>query len=179
MPEQVRRGLLRHLAAPPPGLGHAARPRAVDEPGADPATPMFTCPYRGRAGRRRRRRVRPRVRSNGADAAGGHLDRHIVKATSCLDVIRARTSALALSGEQVTEARAEPPVPPRPWSRLATSRLPARMRPVCLPAGRTDCVGTPNRACGPNAACGAPCTLCWASRCSTGPQVSPGSGASA
>ena len=59
MPEQVRRGLLRHLAGSPPGFGHVPHPLAVAERDAAPATPMFTCPYRGRAGRPRRSRSRP------------------------------------------------------------------------------------------------------------------------
>jgi ketosteroid isomerase-like protein len=52
----VRRGLLRHLASPPPGFGHVPHPLAVAE---HDAAPTSTCPYRGRAGRRRRSRSRP------------------------------------------------------------------------------------------------------------------------
>ena len=48
-----RRGLLRHLAGPPPGFGTFRIPVAVAEHDAAPATPTSTCPYRGRAGRRR------------------------------------------------------------------------------------------------------------------------------
>lgn len=70
----VRRGLLRHLASPPPGFGHVPHPLAVAEHDAAPATPMSTCPYRGRAGRHRRSRSRP-CASWGADAAGGHGSR--------------------------------------------------------------------------------------------------------
>jgi hypothetical protein len=54
----VRRGLLRHLASPPPGFGHVPHPFAAEHDAA-PATPTSTCPYRGRAGRRRRSRSRP------------------------------------------------------------------------------------------------------------------------
>jgi len=68
----VRRGLLRHLATPPPGFGHVPHPLAVAEHDTAPATPTSTCPYRGRAGRRRRSRSRPCACSWGADAAGGH-----------------------------------------------------------------------------------------------------------
>ncbi len=56
----VRRGLLRHLASPPPGFGHVPHPLAVAERDAAPAPPTSTCPYRGRAGRRRLR-SRPRA----------------------------------------------------------------------------------------------------------------------
>ena len=72
----VRRGLLRHLASPPPGSGHhVPHPLAVAEHDAAPATPTSTCPYRGRAGRRRRSRSRPCACSWGAGAAGGHGSR--------------------------------------------------------------------------------------------------------
>ena len=71
----VRRGLLRHLASPPPGFGHVPHPLAVAEHDAAPATPTSTCPYRGRAGRRRRSRSRPCACSWGAGAAGGHGSR--------------------------------------------------------------------------------------------------------
>ena len=71
----VRRGLLRHLASPPPGFGHVPQPLAVAEHDAAPATPTSACPYRGRAGRRRRGRSRPCACSWGADAAGGHGSR--------------------------------------------------------------------------------------------------------
>jgi ketosteroid isomerase-like protein len=69
----VRRGLLRHLASPPPGFGHVPHPLAVAEHDAAPTTPTSTCPYRGRAGRRRR--SRPCACSWGAGAAGGHGSR--------------------------------------------------------------------------------------------------------
>ena len=73
-----RRGLLRHLASPPPGFGHVPHPLAVAEHDAAPATPAFTCPYRGRAGRRRRSRSRPCACSWGAGAAGGHGSRPLM-----------------------------------------------------------------------------------------------------
>ncbi len=56
-----RRGLLRQLAS---------RPLAVAEHDAAPATPTSTCPYRGRAGRRRRGPSRPCACSWGAGPAG-------------------------------------------------------------------------------------------------------------
>jgi ketosteroid isomerase-like protein len=68
----VRRGLLRHLASPPPGFGHVPHPLAVAE---HDAAPTSTCPYRGRAGGRRRSGA-VRVPALGAvGAAGGHASR--------------------------------------------------------------------------------------------------------
>lgn len=64
----VRRGLLRHLASPPPGFGHVPQPLAVAGHDAAPATPTSTCPYRGRAGRRGHSRSRPCACSWGAGA---------------------------------------------------------------------------------------------------------------
>jgi len=52
-----------------------SEPLAFAEHDAAPATQASTCPYRGRAGRRRRSRSRPCACSWGAGAAGGHSSR--------------------------------------------------------------------------------------------------------
>jgi hypothetical protein len=43
----VRRGLLRHLASPPPGFGHFPHPRAVAEHDAAPAVTLIYLPVQG------------------------------------------------------------------------------------------------------------------------------------
>ena len=54
MPEQFRRGLLRHLASLPPGFGSVPQPLAFASTTRLTAAPASACPYRGRAGRHRR-----------------------------------------------------------------------------------------------------------------------------
>jgi hypothetical protein len=68
----ARRGLLRHLASPPPGFGYVPHPLAVAKHDAARATQMSPCPYRGRAGRRRRSPNRPCACSRVAVTAGYH-----------------------------------------------------------------------------------------------------------
>jgi len=43
----VRRGLLRHLASPPPGFGHVPHPLAVAEHDAAPAVTLIYLPVQG------------------------------------------------------------------------------------------------------------------------------------